>query len=480
MKPSLVPGTRDLAPVDVFKRNFIFDTIRKTFAQFGFQPLETPAMEKLETLTGKYGDEGDQLLFKIRSNKNLFETPEGNKWVQAVQDELEAWTGNKYTFLPHNSDKGLRYDLTVPFARFVVMNQSKLAFPFKRYQIQAVWRGERTQKGRYSEFFQCDCDAIGSPSLLYEAELCQIYDLVFAELGLKVVIKINNRKILEGLAHFCGAPDKFMQITVAIDKLDKIGWDGVQKELQKLDIDEAGFQKIKQVLECTQLSDLEVLFANVEIGKKGIEELKMVNQFLSNYTFQNTFELDFSLARGLSYYTGCIFEVVTDIAAKGQENVKMGSIGGGGRYDNLTGIFGLANMSGVGISFGADRIFDVLEELNLFDVSKFPSTKVLILSLDAESLVYGFQCAQTLRQEGISTDIYPEPKKFQKQMEYANKRGVPYIIVIGESERNTGSLSVKNMITGTKQELDIQSIINNHNAGKELNYKRRSIIEDLE
>jgi histidyl-tRNA synthetase len=451
MKPQLVAGTRDLAPLDVYKRSYIFDTIRTVFTRFGFQPIETPAMERLDTLTGKYGDEGDQLLYKLLNSGDF---------LKSAPDEL-LQTKQSAPLLPYLAEKGLRYDLTVPFARFVVMNQSKLPMPFKRSQIQPVWRAERNQKGRYREFYQCDADVVGSDSLIYEAELLQMYDQVFAKLGLKVIIKINNRKILDAMAQYCGHSDKFSQIVTAIDKLDKIGWDGVKTELEKIGVLETAYEKIRDVVVRAEgnLDKLKTLFVGIAQGEKGVAELEQIQKFLAAYTFQNTLELDFSLARGLSYYTGMVVEVVVDIAAKGQESIKMGSIGGGGRYDNLTEIFGLPNLSGMGISFGADRIYDVLEDLSLYPTETFPEVKVLLLSLDEDSLAYNFGVIQKLREANIPSDIYPKAAKFQKQMEYANRRNVPFVIITGESERAAGLLKIKNMRTGEQQNLSLDEII---------------------
>lgn len=434
-KPQLVAGTRDLAPIESYRRQFIFNTLQDVFSRFGFQPLETPAMERMATLTGKYGDEGDQLLYKIQnSGEKAHEAPE----------------------------KGLRYDLTVPFARFVVQNQHHLAFPFKRYQIQPVWRAERQQKGRYREFYQCDVDVIGSKSLLYEAELLQIYDQAFAKLGLKVVIRYNHRIALEALAELAGQPERFREITTALDKLDKIGWDGVEKELAKLEVNEVGFHNLKNVI--THAHDLEKLAAllpDIETANTAVRELKAVFQWLTDYKFENKVVLDLSLARGLSYYTGCIFEVVADKEAPGQENISLSSsIGGGGRYDNLTGVFGVPNMSGVGISFGADRIYDILLELNRFPEASFPTVKALLLSMDEEALQHNFRALHALRQAGIAADIYPEAAKFRKQMDYASKRAVPFVLIVGESERLANQFTLKNMQSGIQwQGLSLAEVI---------------------
>lgn len=449
MKPKLVRGTRDFSSEVVNKRNYIFSTLRDVFVKYGFNPLETPAMEELSTLTGKYGDEGDQLLFKILNN--------GDYLAKVNQDTLTNKDYNRLT--PSISKRALRYDLTVPFARYVVMNQNNIAFPFKRSQIQPVWRADNPQKGRYREFYQCDVDVIGSDSLLYEAELCQIYDEAFAKLNLGVVIRLNNRKILDGLAQYAGHPDLFVSITVAIDKLDKIGWDGVQKELANLGIDNDSFKKIKEVINAPDISSLKKIFTGIEVGLKGIEELEVVQEFLDGYSFKNTLKIDFALARGLSYYTGCIYEVEVDTTIKSQKDIKMGSIGGGGRYADLTGIFGLKDMSGVGISFGAARIYDVLEELNLFKEVSFNTNKVLFLAMDDIALKYGFSALQKFRAAGIASAIYPKAWKFPKLMKYANKINVPYVIIIGSQEIESGELGFKNMKTGEQQSLSIDKII---------------------
>lgn len=449
MKPQLVRGTRDFSAATVHKRNYLFNVLRTIFSKYGFDPLETPAMERLSTLTGKYGSEGDQLLFKILNNGHYLEKAD----EQALADkDSKALTASI-------SSRALRYDLTVPFARYVVMNQNDLAFPFKRYQIQPVWRADRPQRGRYREFYQCDVDVIGSDALLYEAELAQIYDEAFATLNLKVVIRLNNRKILEGIADYAGVAEQFTDIVVAIDKLDKIGWDGVEQELKAIQITDAAFEKIKTAVECPDLDSIKALFADCPVGMQGVKEIEEVLAFLEGYTFTNQLSIDFKLARGLSYYTGCIFEVEVDTAAAGQEAVKMGSIGGGGRYADLTGIFGLKDMSGVGISFGADRIYDVLEQLNLFEQAAIPSTQVLILPMDDAALNYGFKALRTIRAKGISSAIYPKAWKFQKLMKYANKMGVPYVIIIGAKELETGALGFKNMISGEQEALSLEAII---------------------
>ena len=441
-KPSIPEGTRDFGPEQVVKRNYIFDTIKKVFVKYGFQPLETPTMEKLSTLTGKYGEEGDRLIFKILNN--------GDFLAKANKEAIE--TGNSTKLVSSISERGLRYDLTVPFARFVVMNQHALAFPFKRYQIQPVWRADRPQRGRYREFYQCDVDVIGSNSILYEAELVQIYDEVFANLKVNVVIKINNRKVLEGIAEAAGVKEKFMDMTVAIDKLDKIGMEGVEKELTERGINQEAIDKIKVILGVKNLDILEKLFAESEIGLKGIEELRTFHRFFDLYEAKNEIEFDITLARGLNYYTGCIFEVVA-------KDAKMGSIGGGGRYDDLTGVFGLKNMSGVGVSFGAERIYDIMEELNLFPEENLNQVKVLIITMDDASHLFGFQCVTQLRQSDIAADIYPEPAKMKKQMEYANKRKYPFVAIIGEAEMEAKKLMLKNMETGEQSLASLEELL---------------------
>lgn len=430
-KPSIPEGTRDFGPEQVRKRTYIFDTLRSVFVKFGFQPLETPAMENLSTLTGKYGEEGDKLLFKILNN--------GDFLSGADADALASKNSAKLT--SSIAKRGLRYDLTVPFARYVVMNRGTLSFPFKRYQIQPVWRADRPQRGRYREFFQCDVDVIGSESLLYEAELVQIYDEAFAKLNLPVLIKINNRKVLFGIAEAAGIPDQFTDMTVAIDKLDKIGMDGVRKELAERGIGESAIATIEKILQTPDIQALKPIFSKSETGLKGLEELEKVFQFLANSPLQNELQFDITLARGLSYYTGCIFEV----AAK---NYQMGSIGGGGRYADLTGVFGVPGLSGVGVSFGADRVYDVLEGLNLFPETLSESVKILLASFDEPSFQYAFQCATKLRAAGISVEIYPEPGKLKKQFEYAAKRSIPFVAIIGDSEMAAGTLTVKDQKTG--------------------------------
>lgn len=442
MKPSIPKGTRDFGPVDVNRRNYIFDTIRRVFVKYGYQPIETPAMEDLSTLTGKYGDEGDQLLFKVLNN--------GDFLRKADKKALEA--GDSAALIPSISKRGLRYDLTVPFARFVVMHQNDLPFPFKRYQIQPVWRADRPQKGRYQEFYQCDVDVVGSDSLMFEAELAQIYDEVFADLRLPVTIKINNRKILAGMAEAAGIAEQFTDMTVAIDKLDKIGMEGVRDEMGKRGIPEEAVAKIERMLEARHLDELRPFFSESETGQKGMAELEAFHHYFDTCSPTNEVVFDVTLARGLNYYTGCIFEV----AAKG---VKMGSIGGGGRYDDLTGVFGLKGTSGVGISFGAERIYDCLEELKLFPDDSAERLRALFVAFDDASHGYAFRCLNELRAAGIASELYPEPVKMKKQMKYANNRNAEYVIIIGSAEMESGRLAFKHMASGEQTEKTLEEIV---------------------
>lgn len=441
-KPSIPSGTRDFSPEVVAKRNYIFDTIKKVFQKYGFQPIETPTLENLSTLMGKYGEEGDRLLFKVLNN--------GDFLKKANDEALENRNSNK--LITSICERGLRYDLTVPFARYVVMHQNDLVFPFKRYQIQPVWRGDNPQKGRYREFYQCDVDVVGSNSLVYEAELIQIYDEVFDNLGLNVVIKVNNRKILQGIAEAAGCPEKFVDMTVAIDKLDKIGLDRVKIELQARGIEESSIETICKILEVKKLDDLLPFTAQSDNLMRGVEELKKFHDYFDLKPNKNEVEFDITLARGLNYYTGCIFEVKA-------KNVAIGSIGGGGRYDDLTGVFGMKNMSGVGVSFGADRIFDCLEALDLFPKENTQSLKVLFIGFDTVTHRFAFQSLIKVRAAGINAEIYPEPAKLKKQMDYANKRGIPYVVLVGADEMQTAQLTFKNMTSGEQQRLNIAQII---------------------
>jgi histidyl-tRNA synthetase len=445
IKPSIPKGTRDFGPVVVRKRQHIFQTIRETFELFGFQPLETPTMENLDTLTGKYGEEGDKLIFKILDNGDILGR------AQQAKDSREL------SILL--CEKALRYDLTIPFARYVVMNQHELALPFKRYQMQPVWRADRPQKGRYREFYQCDADVVGSNSLLNEIELLLIYDTVFTKLGMQgYEVRINNRKILSALAEVVGQPALLTDITVAIDKLDKIGMDGVRQELQERGLSNSEIAKIEDFLNISgnneeKLQQLSVLFKDSPTGLKGIEELSYVLHTQPE-AFKTTPILDVTLARGLNYYTGMIVEV------KAPETVKMGSIGGGGRYDDLTGLFGLPGLSGVGISFGVDRIYDVLEELQLFPATAQQGTQVLFFNLDQQTAGVAFKLLMQLRAKGISSELFHEPSKMDKQMKYANKRNIPYVIIMGESEVQEGVVSVKNMVTGQQDKIAFSELLN--------------------
>ncbi len=440
MKPSIPKGTRDFSPEQVAKRNYLFDTIKKVFTLYGFQPIETPTMENLSTLTGKYGEEGDQLLFKVLNSGDF------------LRGEKDLTNYKKLT--TQIAEKGLRYDLTIPFARYVVMHQNDITFPFRRYQIQPVWRGDNPQHGRYREFYQCDADIVGSDSLLNEAELVQIYDEVFRQLGFQVLIKINNRKILQGLAEVVGLPDKMLDITIAIDKLDKIGEQGVKEELATKGIGETQFELIKQFFQ-TKFENLHTFFADSATGKQGIAEIQAVLDFLQATPLQNSLQIDLTLARGLNYYTGCIFEVkvATEL------NVKMGSIGGGGRYDDLTGTFGLKGISGVGISFGADRIYDVLQELNLFPTNATQGTQLILLCFDAAAQQYAMQETKKLRAAGIKTEVYADLAKVKKQLDYANKRQIPFVALIGSEEIAQNKMTLKDMQKGEQSKLSTEEII---------------------
>ena len=438
IKPSIPKGTRDFGPVVVRKRQYIFQTIRESFELFGFQPLETPTMENMDTLTGKYGEEGDKLIFKIMDNGDILGR------AQQAKDSRELGI--------LLCEKALRYDLTIPFARYVVMNQHELALPFKRYQMQPVWRADKPQKGRYREFYQCDADIVGSNSLLNEVELLLIYDRVFTKLGMQgYELRINNRKILAGLAEVIGKPALLVDITIAIDKLDKIGVEKVKIELQERGLADNEISVIENFLRINgsneeKLQQLAELLQPSATGLKGIEEISYVLH-TQPAAFKTTPILDVTLARGLNYYTGMIVEV------KAPASVKMGSIGGGGRYDDLTGLFGLPGLSGVGISFGVDRIYDVLEELQLFPANAQQGTKVLIFNLDANTAATAFTHLMQLRERGIAAELFHEPAKMDKQMKYANKRGIPYVIIMGESEISEGMMSVKNMVTGEQTKI---------------------------
>lgn len=450
MKPSIPKGTRDFLPSQVAKRNYIFSVIKKAFQTYGYLPIETPVMEKLSTLTGKYGEEGDKLLFKILNNGDYLKKAD----QQALAD------GNSSKLVSSIADRGLRYDLTVPFARFVTMHQNDISFPFKRYQIQQVWRADRPQKGRYREFYQCDADVVGSDSLMYEAELMQLFDTVYSELGMKVTIKINNRKILYGFAESQGIADKFMEMTISLDKLDKIGPDKVVEEMVKRGIGEGQAKAILKLMTVKGLTELESHFQNSETGLNGIAELRTFHNYIDKAPTQNKLEFDISLARGLHYYTGCIFEVVTD-------EVQIGSIGGGGRYDDLTGVFGLKGVSGVGISFGFARIYDVMEELNLFPAEVTQSLDVLILAMDQEVHEYAFEVLSNLRSSGVKADLYPTAAKFKKQMKYANDISAPQVLIIGSEEKESGLFTLKNMNSGEQQKMTLDRLIDNLTINKQ-------------
>lgn len=454
-KPSIPKGTRDFSPSEIAKRNYIFNTIKRNFQTFGFQPIETPSFENSETLLGKYGEEGDRLIFKILNSGDFL-----NK-----VDDVTYSAKESASMTPKITEKALRYDLTVPFARYVVMHQNELDFPFKRYQIQPVWRADRPQKGRFREFFQCDADVVGSDSLLQEVELIQLYDAVFSDLKLEgVTIKLNNRKILAGIAEVIGAKPLLVDFTVALDKLDKIGEDGVKKEMLSKGITETAIEKAAPLFKpqgsnVDQLERLELLLKNSEEGKNGLQELRFIIETISSVGLQSaTLAIDTTLARGLNYYTGAIFEVSPP------QGVFMGSIGGGGRYDDLTGIFGLKDVSGVGISFGLDRIYLVLEELNLFPPAVDKSLDILCLNFGPKEALASLKLVTVLRKNGILSDLYPSDAKIQKQFKYANNRKVPYVILLGIEELKDNSFTVKHMESGNQTTYalsDIDSFISN-------------------
>ncbi len=435
-KPSIPKGTRDFTPVEMARRNYIFDNIRQVFRLYGFQPIETPAMENLSTLLGKYGEEGDKLLFRILNSGDFL-----SKVPQSLLSEAESNTVSGQI-----ADKGLRYDLTVPFARFVVQHRNELVFPFKRYQIQPVWRADRPQKGRYREFYQCDVDVIGSNSLLNEAELVQIIDDIFTRLKIRTVVKINNRKVLAGIAGIIGQSDRIVDITVAIDKMEKIGLEKVTEELMERGIPAEAIEKLKPILLLEgdtpqKIESLSHLLSASETGMKGVEELQSLFGYLSRFDLNTAVELDLTLARGLNYYTGAIFEVKAL-----DENI--GSICGGGRYDDLAGIFGMPEVSGVGVSFGAERIYDVLLHLDLFPKENLEASRVLFVNFGAAEEAYILPVLTLLRKHGINAEIFPEPDKMKKQMIYANRKEIPFVVIAGESEMQDNKLTVKNMATG--------------------------------
>lgn len=446
-KPSIPKGTRDFSPIEMQKRNYIFDTIKDVYRMHGFQQIETPSQENLSTLMGKYGDEGDKLLFKILNS--------GDYLKKVSNEELDQKNLNLIT--EKIAEKGLRYDLTVPFARYVVMHRNEITFPFKRFQIQPVWRADRPQKGRYREFYQCDADIIGSNSLLNELELIQIIDSVFNKLAIKVSIKLNNRKILAGIAEMIGEADKIVDVTVAMDKLDKIGLEEVNKELLYKGISKDAIEKLQPIIQLSgnneeKLDKLSTYIEFSEIGLKGIEEIKTILSFLKDIKLQNSIEVDLTLARGLNYYTGSIIEVRA-------EEVPIGSIVGGGRYDNLTGVFGLPNISGVGISFGAERIYDVMSELKLFPSDSNISTKLLFVNFGETSLKSVLLYANAFREKCISTEIYPDSQKIQKQMQYANNTNIPFVAIVGEEEMRCDKIKLKDMQSGSQYLLTLEECI---------------------
>ncbi|HZX74413.1 MAG TPA: histidine--tRNA ligase [Cyclobacteriaceae bacterium] len=495
-KPTIPGGTRDFSPEEVYKRQYIFNTIRSVFEKYGYQPIETPTMENLSTLEGKYGEEGDRLLFRILDSGDFYSpihTKEFESEIRKIDSSIDELETNRSTIVNESnltgetlnsnvklaglqlqidmnkarrvilvtkeiSKKGLRYDLTVPFARYVVMHQNEITFPFKRYQIQSVFRADRPQRGRYREFFQCDADVVGSDSLINEMELVKIYDEVFVKLGIDVTIKINNRKVLSGMAESIHAIDKFMDITIAIDKLDKIGLQGVRQELTNKGLSESQLQVIEKFFSIEGMAKEKLVAAkellkNSETGLKGIAELEKIFEYLEiSGVPSSSVEVDFTLARGLNYYTGAIIEVKPN-------NIKMGSIGGGGRYDDLTGVFGLKGVSGVGISFGADRIYDVMEELKLFPESTQAGTKVLFAHFDEAALNYSLPLVQKVRAEGIGAEIYPSSEKIKKQMKYADDKKIAFVILVGENEMQTGKLTMKNMLSGEQESLTIDEAI---------------------
>ena len=440
-KPSVPKGTRDFGPIEMAKRNYIFNTIREVYALYGFQQIETPAMETLQTLMGKYGEEGDKLLFKVLNS--------GDCLAKVSDEELQE--RNTLHLASKMCEKGLRYDLTVPFARYVVMHREELQLPFKRYQIQPVWRADRPQKGRYREFYQCDADVVGSDSLLNEVELMQIVDTVFSRFGIRVQIKINNRKILSGIAEVIGAADKIVDITVAIDKLDKTGIDNVNQELREDGLTEEQIQKLQPIIMLSgsneeKLATIAGVLKDSETGQKGVEELRYILDVLKSVGLKNEIQLDLTLARGLNYYTGAIFEVKA-------LDVQIGSITGGGRYDNLTGIFGMPGLSGVGISFGADRIYDVLNQLDLYPKDSVTGTQLLFINFGDKETAYCLPIINKVRANGIRAEIYPDAAKMKKQMSYANAKQIPFVALAGENEMAEGKVTLKNMETGEQQML---------------------------
>ncbi len=448
MEISIPKGTRDFLPLEVARRKWMFGIIEEVFKLYGYVPIETPAFENLSTLTGKYGEEGDRLLFKILNN--------GDYLSKADDEAYQKKSSNKFT--NSISKRGLRYDLTVPFARYVVMHRNDIHLPFKRYQIQPVWRADRPQKGRYQEFYQCDVDVVGSSSLSYEAELVQIYDDVFAALGIPVVIRINHRQLLSGIARHGGVGDQWIDMTMAIDKLDKIGEEGVRKEMMERGISSLAQDKIFNLLSQKDLSSLKNYFSEGNETSKSVSELELVFGYLEGLPLKNKVQFDITLARGLGYYTGCIFEV-------NGVDTELGSLGGGGRYDNLTGVFGWPDVPGVGISFGAERIYDVLETKGLFPSHVQAGPKIILAAFDEASHQYAFKCVTEIRKAGIPADLYPEPSKLKKQIKYASDIGCAYVGIIGETEMQNDFITLKNLSSGEQKELKIEDVINQLKSG---------------
>ena len=446
-KPSIPKGTRDFTPVEMVKRNYIFDTVKSVFQKYGYLPIETPAMENLSTLLGKYGEEGDKLLFKILNSGDYLKKADAGLLTEKASNKVMAQI----------SEKGLRYDLTVPFARFVVQHQNEISFPFKRYQIQPVWRADRPQKGRYREFFQCDVDVVGSNSLLNEVELIQIVDEVYRLLNINVVLKLNNRKVLSGIAEIINASDKIVDITVAIDKLDKIGLDKVNEELASKGLSQEAIDTIQPIIMLSgsnrdKVAKLREVLAASEIGLKGVDELEVVLNYLDTLNLDLEVELDLTLARGLNYYTGAIFEVKA-------KDVEIGSITGGGRYDDLTGIFGLKDVSGVGISFGADRIYDVMNQLELFPKADNANTRAMFVNFGGEDELYALRMLSEIRKAGINAELFPDAVKMKKQMNYANKKEIPFVLLAGDEERMANVVTLKNMETGEQSKVSFNELI---------------------
>ncbi len=445
---SIPKGTRDFSPTEMIRRKYIFNTVEEVFRLYGYQPIETPAMENLSTLAGKYGEEGDRLIFKILNSGNFLEG--------ISSDDVQNFSTAKLA--ARMCEKALRYDLTVPFARYVVQNRNDITFPFKRYQIQPVWRADRPQKGRYREFYQCDVDVIGSNSLLNEVELIQIIDKVFQKLGLKITIKINNRKILSGIAEIIGEPEKIIDITVAIDKIDKIGIDKVNQELESKGLSKSAIEKLQPILQLSgnnaeKTGKISSIIGNTETGRKGIEEIDGIFDYLKNISLATTVELDLTLARGLNYYTGAIIEVKAN-------DVAMGSICGGGRYDDLTSIFGLPGVSGVGVSFGADRIYDVMNELKLFPSETNISTKLLFVNFGTVEEKYALEALAKFREAGIASELYPDATKLKKQFSYADSRMIPFVAMAGSEEMSENCFKLKNMASGEEKKISVNEMIN--------------------